>query len=130
MTKSSPAAVVHVVPPQDRKVIRDMIYAWLYITVGQLSTYGPGDDPGELATRVIGDLQGLNPSGKPHVSIPSGAPLEQDINSWLTSIQGNQLAYSVVGNDMQTSGAVTILNKPWTGGSTHPTLEELDSIFP
>jgi hypothetical protein len=97
-----------------RRNLRDLIFAWLYVSIGQLDTIGT-----RSADDIIADL-------KSSVSIPAGSQLYQDVETWITQIQANPAAFDAVAGVFKAAGTTGLLSSPWIGPTRHPSIEELN----
>ncbi len=108
---SSPAPTLDTA---SRRALRDVFFAWIYVSVGQLDTIGT-----RSADDIIADLQSS-------VSIGPQTQLYQDVKTWITQIQANPAAYATVATTLKASGTTGALSAPWSVIPRHPSLEELD----
>jgi len=113
-----------------KKVIRDVLYSWLYVSVGQINNIPAQGDPGTIADGFIACLVQNDPSGVPRVNV--SPQLRKDVIAWVTAIQKDKNCYGVLTtfmNILKASGAIQRIPQPWTGTPDHPALGELDAIM-
>jgi hypothetical protein len=101
-------------------VKRNLLYAWLYVTVGQ---YEHVIDPAVPRDTIVANLLANLRNGN-HVKIPSGDKLETTIGAWVDAVRADSGAYGAAANLLLVSGP-----GDWTGGPDHPNLLELDASF-
>jgi hypothetical protein len=113
---------------KDAKAVRDLAYAWLYVTVGQIHNVTTASSTKAVIAQLTGNLKKGN-----HVSLPAGGTLQTDITNWVTKIRSNDPTKNqliAVSNLLKgTATATSLMSKPWNGPSDHPDIAELDSIF-
>lgn len=105
------------------KTLRDLIYAWLYVTVGQIGNVDRNGNSCIIASQVKTCLQA-------NAGVIVTDTLLQDIIGWIEAIQqdddGALLSFM---NLLKNSGVAQRISQPWSGTSDHPELGELNNIF-
>ncbi len=116
---TTPATPAPALDDASRKSLRDLMFAWTYVSISQLGNLTSG---ARTADDVIGDLQS-------NISIPPGSQMDQDVRTYISQIQANPASFTSVANTFRGAATTTALSSPWDGPPRHPSLGELNLVM-